>query len=254
MVRAVCLMTLIVLCAACGSDPDADATPEKAKPVADSAPENAEPASPAPEVKAAEAPVDANRTEEEMLAWRECRDPGWLVLTARDVVSGKPVTDADYHALKFAFDEKRVEPQFSARISHAPNAKSDTGRFRFKLAAGWHQIRIDADGYRNKWTPVFRIEEGKETSIGIEMRKANRLKVIVLDESGKPIGEGGVGLTGDGYRAGMHIENGEGEQLVPVDEVTVTVGDVFLKDYAFQAVTVPLKPGIVNEVKIRLRR
>lgn len=201
-----------------------------------------------------DAPANANRTEEQRRAWTQCLNPGWLDLSVRDVETGEPVTDADYYALRFALEERRVGPQPPVMVSHSPRAESKDGRYRWKLAEGWHQIRISADGYRNTWTPVFRIEKGKRTSLEIEMRKANRLKVIVLDENGEPIEEGGVHLSGDGYRGGMHIANGVGERLLPVDEITVTVGDVFLEDYAFQEVTVPLKPDIVNEVTIRLRR
>jgi hypothetical protein len=242
MLRVVPVIVVVLFLSACSSEPSAGPTPEDG-PAADVSGE-----------ASANEPPGENREDEEKRAWRECRNPGWLDLSVRDVETGVPVKDADYHALKFAFEKDRVEPQFSARISHSPAAESETGRYRWKLAAGWHQIRIDADGYRNKWTPVFRIEKGKETSLEIEMRKANRLKVIVLDEKGEPIEEGGVHLIGDGYRAGMHIAKGVGERLVPVDEIAVTVGDIFLEDYAFQKVSVPLKPGIVNEVTIRLRR
>ena len=102
--------------------------------------------------------------------------------------------------------------------------------------------------------PVFRIDEGKETALEMIMRTANRLRVTVLDEEGRPIPEGGVGLRGKGFRAGMHIANGVGERLVPVDEITVEVGTVFLKEYAPQSVTVPLTEGVLNEVTIRLRK
>ncbi len=238
MTRIAVLFALVLAVSACAGEPAP--APKSDEPV----PKSAEPAK-----------IDsANKTKQERAAWRETRNPGWLVLTVKDVETGEPVMDADYHALKFAFDEARVEPQFSARISHTPAKGSATGRYRWKLAEGWHQIRIDATGYRNKWTPVFRIDRGQEATLEIEMRKSNLLKVILLDENGKPVEEGGVFLTGRDFRAGMHIENGVGERPVPVDEITVSLDPSHLEVYAPQSVTVPLKPGIQNVVTIRLKK
>jgi hypothetical protein len=199
-------------------------------------------------------PEFVNWTDTEKAAWRSEENRGTLVLTVKDVDTGAPVTDCDYHAAKFAFEKRLVAAHPSNQISKPPAPEVEDGRFRWDLAAGWHQLRVDAKGYRNKWTPVFRIEAGRETTLDLTMRLANRLRVVVLDEHGKPLKEGGVHLVGKGFRAGMHIENGVGEQLVPVDEITVTVGDVFLKEYAHQKITVPLKPNGVNTVTIRLRR
>ena len=200
------------------------------------------------------APDLANWTDAEQAAWASPENRGALVLTVRDAETGAPVTDCDYHSARFAFERRLVEPHPPMMIDGPARPGSAAGRYRWDLAAGWHQLRVDANGYRNAWTPVFRIQAGKETALDLAMRTANRLKVVLLDENGAPVADGGVLLTGKDYRGGMHIADGVGERLIPADEITVTVGDVFMEDYARETVTVPLRPGIVNEVTIRLRR
>ncbi|MCU0728256.1 MAG: hypothetical protein MUE73_21115 [Planctomycetes bacterium] len=201
----------------------------------------------------------ANWTEEESLAFRTDVKPGWLALSAKDVETGEPVRDAAFHSVRFSFEQRLVEAHPPMKVDGPARLEWSVGTLNrrswcWKLAAGWYQLCIDADGYRNTWTPVFRVEEGRETPLAVELRKANRLKVNVLDERGAPIAEGGVLLLGKDFRAGLHIANGVGERFVPVDEVSIEVGRTFLEEYADEVVTVPLRPGIVNEVTIRLRR
>lgn len=241
MIRNGLLVAVALLVFACSQKPVVNAVPEEGS------------AATVPESVCAAKPSSTNVQDEENRAWRECRNPGWLVLFVRDIENGEPITDADYYALRFALEEERIRKS-PTMVRRVAGPESESGIYRWKLAEGWHELRISAHEYRNKWTPTFRIERGKETRIEMEMRKANILKVTVLDEKGELFGDCGVSLRGDGYRAGMHIENGVGERHVPVDEITIIVGDTFLKDYALQTVIVPLKPGIVNEVTVRLRR
>lgn len=198
---------------------------------------------------------DVNWTDAEQEALRTVARPGWLVLRARAAGSGEPVTDCAYYSLRFAFEKRRVAPKLCMKISPGgpPRVRPD-GRYRWKLAAGWHQLRLSADGFRPTWTPVFQIREGEETALKMDIRPTNRLRVRVFDENGEPLEDGAVLLDGKRYRSTMHIENGVGEGEVDVDEVTVSVGRVFLEEYAPQSVTVSLTPGEWNEVTIRLRK
>jgi len=198
---------------------------------------------------------DLNWTPEESAAWRATARPGWLVLHVTLAGTGEPVTDCTYSGVRFAFDKRRVPRKpFMMVDRFGPRPATPDGRYRWKMAAGWHQVRLGGRGIRKTWTPVFEIREGEETRLELAVKQTNRLRVRVFDEQGKPLEEGGVSLDGDGFRAGMHISKGIGEMEVDVDEVTVSVGRIFLEEYARQSVTIPLKPGEWNEVTIRLRR
>lgn len=209
-------------------------------------------------------PPDSNpdRTDDQICNWTDAEEAAWfapdarghLVLTVVDAKTGAPVATCDYHAVRFAFTRDRVEPHPEMLLDGPGRPPSPDGRYRWDLAAGWHQLQIDADGYRDRWTPVFRIAAGQETRLELALRTANRLRVLVLDEHGEPLPEGGVLLVGEHYRGGLAIEDGVGERLIPADAITLSVGDVFLPDYAYQKLEVPLRDDVVNEVTIRLRR
>jgi len=214
------------------------------------------PATPPEETPAAdELPEFVNWTDEESEALSTNLKPGWLVLTVRDAATGEPIPDSYYYGMKFAFEKRLVgrhlhrEVDFFGRRPPVPD-----GVYRWKLASGWHQLRLEADDHWRTWTPVFQIEEGVETKLTVDLHANVRLKVTVIDADGSPLKEGWVTVEMNELRGSIQIENGVGELWVEDDEVTLSVGKRNLKDYQEQSIAMKLTPGIVNEATITLTK
>jgi hypothetical protein len=195
-----------------------------------------------------------NLTPEEDKALFDRSALGHLDLEVRDAETGAPVRDWSYHRVRFALDEATVDAHIHIQVDSFEREETPTGRNRVPLGAGWYRLGLAANGYRRTWTPRFRIEKEKDTSIAMTMLKANRLRVHVLDEHGDALAEGTVLLVGETLRSALLIKDGVGERLVDIDEVRIEVGRVFMEDYARQSVPVTLERGKLNEVTIRLKR
>ena len=229
-----CLLLLVLVSFACSSEPPPEAVPQ------------AEPE--------AEVPEFVKWTEEESEALLSNAKPGWLVLTVRDSATGEPITDCHYYGMKFAFEKRRVEPRSHIEVDSFKAHFSEDGVYRYQFASGWHQLRLEADDHWRTWTPVFRVEEGKETKLTVELHANVRLKVTVFDADGSPLESGDVTVRMNTLLGSVHIENGVGELWIEDDEVTLSVGKIHMKDYAEQSITMKLTPNIVNEATIRLTR
>jgi len=126
--------------------------------------------------------------------------------------------------------------------------------YRWALAEGWHQLRLEADGYRRAWTPTFRIETGRETTLDFEMNTNILLRVKVFDVDGTPLREGIVRVEMGSLVGSVIIKDGVGEVSVEDDEVTLGVGRIWMKEYREQSIKVSLTPREANEVTIHLKK
>ena len=179
---------------------------------------------------------------------------GWLVIAIRDGASGKPVTDAHYYGMKSAAEEHLVASQSHLEVDFFKKFYSEDGDYRWELGPGWHQLRIEADRYWRAWTPVFRIESGKETKLTFEMHSNILLRVKVYDVDNSPLEKGVVSVEMGSLSGSVRIKDGIGEIWVEDDEVTLGVGKIWLKEYQEQSIKVPLIPGEVNEATIHLTK
>ena len=240
MIRTIAALALLcILLPACSGEPPPEVPPELA-------------AKEAPATE--EVPKFVNWTEEESAAWRSGAKPGTLVLTVRDSATGEPITDSHYYGMKFAFEKRLVAPHPHIEVDSFKKHYSEDGVYRYEFASGWHQLRLEADDHWRTWTPVFRIEEGKETKLTVDLHANVRLKVTVIDADGSPLKDGWVTVRMNTLLGSVHIENGVGELWIEDDEVTLSVGKMNLEDYQEQSITMKLTPGIVNEATITLTK
>lgn len=179
---------------------------------------------------------------------------GWLAISVRDGESGKPVTNAHYYGMRFAEEKDLVESASHLEVDFFKEFYSEDGAYRWELKPGWHKLRIEADGYWRSWTPIFRIEAGKETALTFDMHKNIMLRIKVYDVDGSPLPEGVVGVSMNTLFGSVSIKDGSGELWVEDDEVTLSVGKIWLKDYRKQTIKIPLTPGEVNEATIHLTK
>jgi hypothetical protein len=179
---------------------------------------------------------------------------GTLVITIRDGATGKPITDAHYYGMRFAAEEHLVESSPHREVDFFEKFHSVDGVSRWELPAGWHKLRIEADDYWRAWTPIFRIEAGKETELTFEMHQNILLKIKVFDADGSPLKEGVIRVEMGSLLGSVDIKDGSGELWVEDDEVTLGVGRIWLKEYKEQSITVALTPGKVNEATIHLTK
>jgi hypothetical protein len=179
---------------------------------------------------------------------------GTLVITVRDGETGAPIRDAQFYGIRSGTEEHLVGKQGHIEVSRLAQPDSEDGVRRWEFEPGWYTLRLEADDYWRAWTPVFRIEPGRETELLFEMHKNILLRVKVFDENGDPLPEGILSVEMNTLSGSMDIENGVGELWVEDDEVTLIVGKIWLKEYKPQSRTISLTPGEVNEVEIRLEK
>lgn len=214
---------------------------------------------PAPQRGPAYAPAGTgsrmNSTDEEKAAWRDASTGGTLLLRLTDAGSGKPIPKCNFGAFKHSLDHELVDRKNSPRITRRGVEDRPDGVHSIPLGRGFYRLRLSSPTYRWTWTPIFEIRPGEDTRLAIEMLPANRLVATVLDERGEPLARGALSLKSEeGLNGTMVIENGRGETLVYVDQLTIEVGTVFLTEYAPQRLPVSLEPGVTARVEIRLER
>ncbi len=156
-----------------------------------------------------------NYTDAEKAALRNQGRPGRASIAVRDAVTGQPVAECNYYAFKFSTDETGVDRRLPIMVSRRRQPESPGGNHEFDLVPGWYRLRLCSRTYRPAWTPRFEILEGRTTFLATEVKKANRIRVTVLEGDGSACATGTLLLRGqtDGrkctdHRKGRRVDPG----------------------------------------------
>jgi hypothetical protein len=195
-----------------------------------------------------------NRTEEEERA-RASRDRlGVAAIRAVDAGTGEPVTDQQYYGCRFALKREDVDRRLHTEVDWMDQPPVPDGVRRHDLAEGWWRLRLEADGYRNTWTPRFRVERGKTTEFTVRMLRANRLLATVLEPDGSPCADGTLIIRERDRLGARPVKDGVVDALVHDDEVTIAIDPRFMEGYRAWSRKVEMSYGTTTRVTVRLRK
>ena len=196
-----------------------------------------------------------NYTDAEKAALANQSRPGRASIAVRDAVTGQPVAECNYGAFKFSTDETGVDRRLPIMFCHDKSQpESQGGNHEFDLVPGWYRLQLCSRAYRDAWTPRFEILEGRTTFLTTEMKKANRIRVTVLEGDGSPCGTGTLLLRGPTVKTTLPIRDGVGETLFDEDSLRITVDPRFMPEYRYQAIDVSLDHGKLNEITLKIEK
>jgi hypothetical protein len=176
-----------------------------------------------------------------------------VIVRVTDAVTGERLRALAWTDWIRGRDRDAVETGFPAKVD-GPLRRSDTGEFTFRLAPGWHALGLRPEGYRRTFSAPFEIVAGRTIAVDLACRRANRIRITVVDGSGRLWQEGTVLLRGDGLKEAMPVENGVAETELDVDEVTVYTDRRFWSDVVKTSKKVKLAYGETTEVRFVVDR